>query len=178
MRNLFKVLFAAILFISVAEAKAQISVGPGVVYGTDINSIGFSINGKYEFNESWAVAPSFTYFLEKDYIKWSALDLDINYQLMDIEDVGRLYAIGGFNITFYKIDFDMEYEGYSDYSNEYNDAVNDAMSDSLDGSNIGFNIGLGLNFAVTEKIAIAPEIKYTFSDGGYARAGVKVMYSF
>lgn len=164
MKKLFKVFIAVILFFAVAEASAQISAGPGVVYGTDINNIGFSLNGKYEFNESWAAAPSFTYFLKKDYVNWSALDLDANYQLTNIENVGGLYAIGGLNMTFYKVKYELDFGEYGDFS------------DSATGSDAGVNLGLGLNVVTSEKLAIAPEIKYTISSGGYLRIGAKIMF--
>jgi opacity protein-like surface antigen len=163
MKNLFKAFIAIVLFFTVAEASAQISVGPGIVYGTDINNIGISVNGKYEFNETWAAAPSFTYFLKKDYVNWSALDFDANYQITELENIGGLYAIGGLNMTFYKIKID----GLSDWL---------GGDDSVTGSNTGLNLGIGLNYAASEKFIIAPELKYTISSGGYLRAGVKIMF--
>lgn len=164
MKNLLKTLAAAILFLVVTEASAQISVGGGIVYGTDINNIGISVNGKYEFNEKWSAAPAFTYFLKKDYVNWSALDLDANYQITELENIGGLYAIGGLNMTFYKIKYDFGFGGYG------------SSSGSVTGSNTGLNLGLGLNVPVSEKFMIAPEIKYSISSGSYLRAGVKIMF--
>lgn len=164
MKNLFKTLFIAILFFAVTEASAQISVGGGVVYGTDINNIGISVNGKYEINEKWSAAPAFTYFLKKDFVNWSALDLDANYQLTEIENVGSLYAIGGLNMTFYKVKFEADLGEFGDYSN------------SITGSNAGVNLGLGLTVPAGDNFIIAPEIKYSISNGSYLRAGVKILF--
>lgn len=164
MKNLLKTLAVAIFFLVVTEASAQISVGGGIVYGTDINNIGISINGKYEFNEKWSAAPSFTYFLKKNYVNWSALDLDANYQITEIENLGGLYAIGGLNMTFYKIKYDFNFGEYG------------SSNGSVTGSNAGLNLGLGLNIPVSEKLKIAPEIKYSISSGSYLRAGVKIMF--
>lgn len=163
MKNLLKTLAVAIFILVVTEASAQISVGGGIVYGTDINNIGISANGKYEFNEKWAAAPAFTYFLKKNYVNWSALDLDANYQITELENIGGLYAIGGLNMTFYKI----KINGLSEFM---------GGSDSVTGSNTGLNLGVGLNFAASEKFIIAPELKYTISSGSYLRAGVKIMF--
>ena len=164
MKNLFKTLVAAILFFAVTEASAQISVGGGLVYGTDINNIGISANGKYEINEKWSAAPAFTYFLKKDYVNWSALDLDANYQLTEIENIGSLYAIGGINMTFYKVKIDADFGEFGDFSS------------SSTGSNAGVNLGLGLNVPAGDNFIIAPEIKYSISNGSYLRAGVKIMF--
>lgn len=164
MKNLLNPLFAVFLFFSVSEASAQMSAGGGIVYGTNINSIGISVNGKYEINEKWSAAPAFTYFLKKDFVNWSALDLDANYQLTEIENVGGLYAIGGLNVTFYKIKIDADFGEYGDYSS------------SVKGSNAGVNLGLGLNVRAGDNFIIAPEIKYSISNGSYLRAGVKIMF--
>lgn len=181
MKSLFKTFIAIVLFCTITEASAQISAGAGIVYGTDINNIGFSLNGKYEFNESWAAAPSFTYFLKKDYVTWSALDLNANYQITDIDNVGGLYGIGGLGFTFWGFDakdlgfgeMDEEYEEYEGY-----EGFGDLMGESLDTNTteFGINLGLGLNVATSEKMAIAPEIMYTFGGVNYLRIGVKVMF--
>lgn len=168
MKKLFTVLTIAVLFFTGYNAKAQISVGPGVVFGTDINNVGFSANGKYEFNEKWSAAATFTYFLKKDYVNWSALDLDANYQITDIENIGGLYAIGGLNLTFWKVkyDYDFDFGEYGTYSD----------SGSATGSDAGINLGIGLSVPLGEKLAIAPEIRYTLGGANYLRAGVKVMF--
>ncbi|MCF6331714.1 MAG: hypothetical protein L3J11_00405 [Draconibacterium sp.] len=144
MKNLFKTLFVAILFFAVTEASAQMSAGGGVVYGTNISNVGFSVNGKYEINEKWSAAPAFTYFLKKNYVNWSALDLDANYQLTEIENIGGLYAIGGLNMTFYKVKIDADFGEYGDFSS------------SATGSNAGVNLGLGLSIPAGESLTIAP----------------------
>jgi len=168
MKKLFTVLTIAILLFAGYNTKAQISVGPGVVFGTDINNIGFSANGRYDFNEKWSAAAAFTYFLKKDYVNWSALDLDANYQITDIENIGGLYAIGGLNLTFWKVKYDYNYD-----LGEYGD-----LSGSLDtnGSDAGLNLGLGLNVPVGDKLAVAPEVRYTLGGANYLRLGVKVMF--
>jgi xanthine/uracil permease len=164
MKNLFKTLIVAILFFTVCTASAQISVGPGIVYGTNINTIGFSVNGKYVFNEKWSAVPSFTYFLKKNEINWSALDLNANYNFTELENIGSLYAIGGLNMTFFKLKYDLDLGEFGDFS------------DSVTGSDVGINLGLGLNIASTEKLAIAPEVSYTLGGANYLRLGVKIMF--
>ena len=164
MKNLFKVAICLLIAFSFSEAKAQMSAGVGIVYGTDINNLGFSANGKYEINETWSAAPSFTYFLKKDYVTWSALDLDANYQLTELEILGGLYAIGGLNMTFWKIKFDSSSLG--GYGNLFEGSASEA----------GVNLGLGLDMNAGENMAIAPEIKYTLGGANYLRIGVKVMF--
>ncbi|WP_297086452.1 outer membrane beta-barrel protein [uncultured Draconibacterium sp.] len=169
MKTLLKTLVFSVLFFVAAQSQAQISVGGGLWYGSDINSIGISVNGKYDFNEKWAAAPAFTYFLEKDYVKWSALDLDANYNITELENIGSLYAIGGLGITFWSVDFDggtIDMGEFGSYD----------LGVDASGSDVGVNLGVGLNIAASEKFAIAPEIKYTISDGSYLRIGAKILF--
>lgn len=168
MKNLLKVAICIVALFSFSSVKAQISVGPGIVYGTDINNIGFSINGKYEFNEKWAAAPSFTYFLKKDYLNWSALDLDANYQITDIENIGGLYGVGGLSMTFWGLD--TKGSGLDEFEEYYGGSLDTNTSE------IGLNLGVGLNISTTKKLAIAPEIKYTLGGVNYLRIGVKIMF--
>lgn len=168
MKHFITVIILLVVVFSFSEAKAQISVGGGIVYGTDINNIGFSINGKYEINEDWSAAPSFTYFLKKNYVKWSALDFDANYQIIDIEKVGGLYALGGLNLTFWGID--TKRSGLDKFADYYGGSIDTNTTD------IGLNLGVGLNYTLTEKLAIAPEMKYTLGGVNYFRIGVKVLF--
>jgi len=162
MKNLLKAAIVLLVMFTFSEANAQYSAGIGVHYGTDISNIGFSINGKYQINEQWSAAPSFTLFLKKDYVTWSALDLDANYKITEIEKVGGLYGLAGLNMTFYKIK--VEYIGIE--------------SESVTGTEIGLNLGLGLDIPINDKIAVAPEVRYTVGGANYLRMGAKVMYAF
>jgi opacity protein-like surface antigen len=164
MKTVLKTLFVAVLFFVVAESQAQISVGGGLWYGTDINNLGISANGKYAIDENWAAAASFTYFLKKDYVTWSALDFNANYTFTEIENVGSLYAIGGLGFTFWGWDVDDSELGI----------WGDALDTNL--TKVGLNLGAGLNMDISEKMAVAPEVMYTIGDFGYLRIGAKIMF--
>lgn len=163
MKTFVKTFFVVMILFSFSGLKAQISGGLGLVYGTNINNIGISVNGNYEFNEQWSAAPSFTYFFKKDYLSWSILDLDVNYQFSELENIGKLYAIGGLNMTFFKLDYDLGILGYGG---------------TVTGSDAGLNLGIGLSVPVSEKMLLAPEIKYTVGGANFLRFGAKVMLGF
>ena len=174
MKNLFITLIAITIFTTINQANAQISIGPGIAYGTDINNIGFNLNGKYEINEKLAIAPSFTYFLKKDYVNWSSLDLNANYRLTNIENVGSLYAIGGIGATFWSFDGDEIIDlDFGDYEIP-DELVGDYDTDTTE---IGVNLGIGLNISTKKKTHIYPEIMYTFGDLNYLRFGAKIMFN-
>jgi hypothetical protein len=169
MKTVLKTFFVAVLFFVVAESQAQISVGGGLWYGSDISSLGISANGKYAIDENWSAAASFTYFLEKDYVKWSTLDFDANYNITEIENLGSLYGIGGLAVTFWSINYDGGTVDMGEYGSY--DLDLDASA-----SDIGLNLGIGLNIVASDKFAIAPEMRYTISDGGYFRIGAKILF--
>lgn len=145
MKNLLRSVVIAVILFAAGQANAQISAGAGVVFGSDINNVGFSINGKYAFNETWAVAPSFTFFLKKDYVSWSVLDIDANYQITTIDKLGGLYALGGLNLTFWKIDF----------GDEFDDVWGGGFNAT--GSDVGVNLGLGIDIPLSEQLMLAPK---------------------
>jgi opacity protein-like surface antigen len=167
MKNLFKVVLVLFVVFAFSETNAQISAGAGVHYGTDISNIGFSINGKYQINDTWSAAPSFTLFLKKDYVTWSALDLDANYKITEIEKVGSLYGLAGLNMTFYKIKF--EYD-LGEWGGSY--------SETATGTEVGINLGLGIDIPLGDKLTLAPEVRYSLGGANYLRMGAKVMYAF
>ena len=165
MKRTLKIVFAIIIFIAFTpdQVKAQqMKVGGGLVYASSVNSIGISLNGEYQFTDEWSASPAFTYFLKKDdYWTRMTLDLDANYKFKEIEGVGGLYGIGGLAFTFDSFSWgDSTLDGYNNTS-----------------TSLGLNLGIGLNFALAEKMTIAPELRYTIMSGGYLRIGAKFMYS-
>ena len=182
MKNLLKtfIILAVVFSFSVNESKAQMSAGGGVWYGTNINTVGFSVNGKYQFDESWSADPAFTYFLKKDGLTWMSLDLDANYIITEIDNVGSLYGIGGLNVTFFNFKIDYNFEEYTIQTKSATvyDPYGSINGTSISGSNFGVNLGIGLKIPVGESMAVAPEIRYTIIDGGYLRIGAKFMFGF
>ena len=162
MKKLFVVIIAILLVGSFQETKAQFTVGAGLGYATDISSLGISANVGYEIDETWEATGSYTHFLEKDYVKWSAVDFNANYNISEIENLGKFYAIGGINITTVKLDI----PGLSEFLG----------SSSTSESNFGVNIGAGLKVDLSEKMILAPEMTYSISSGSYLRIGAKLMY--
>jgi opacity protein-like surface antigen len=143
--------------------NAQISVGGGLVYGTDIDNIGITVNGLYEIDDNWGAAPSFTYFLEKDYVNWSVLDLDGNYTFTEVEKIGKIYGLAGLSLMFWKVDFGQEYETIFDLKDN--------------GTELGLNLGGGFKMEISESLILAPEIRYTIGDADYLRIGAKILFA-
>ncbi len=165
MKNLLKVLvaIAIVSLFSFNEANAQISIGGGVAYATGISNIGISVNGEYAINDDWDAAAGFTYFLKKGYLNWSALDLDAHYNFTEAS-FGKVYGIAGLNVLFasYKIPT-VDLGAFGSYGGNYSS------------SSVGLNLGIGTKIAMSDKLAIAPEVKYAIGSG-YLQIGAKILF--
>ena len=164
MKKIFSILCFVFVLGVVNQANAQLSLGPGLSYASDINNVGLSANVRYAFDSDWAVSSGFTYFFEKDYVAWSVADINVNYNLTEIDGVGSLYALAGVNITHAKVDVPLNF-GYG------------SVNISGTASDYGFNIGGGLNINLNEKLVLAPEVCYTIIEGGYLRIGTKLLFT-
>jgi len=151
-----------LLTISSGKISAQnYSAGGGLVFASDISTLGISLNGKYEINEKFDIAPSFIYFLEKDYVSWMVLNVDAHYSFNSIDGID-FYGIGGLGITFVTVDFGTV------FGNDY----------SYSESNFGINIGAGASKNLATNLDGFAEAKYTLSSGGYLQLNAGVLYKF
>ncbi len=157
----------AVIFLMVFATKnisaQNISAGGGLNYATDIGTIGISINGKYTINEKIQIAPSFIYYFEKDFVSWSALDVDGHYIFSNTNGFD-IYGIAGLGMTFTSITIDMGpfFGGEQSYSE----------------SNFGVNLGVGASKNIAAKLDVFGEAKYTIASGGYMKIGAGVLYQF
>jgi outer membrane immunogenic protein len=161
-----KIIFLAVLIVGIGSAsslKAQFSIGPGVLYGTQIEQLGLSANASYDFMNKIGVMADYTYFFKKNSFEWWTLDLDGTYTFLSMGDLSRLYALAGINMLYYTYP-----------------ALEGLYSSSGSKSYTGINIGAGWKIGMGKKIHLIPEVRYTFvsvgSASGYARFGVKLMF--
>ena len=166
MKNLFKVLvaIAIVSVFSFNDANAQISIGGGVAYATGISNVGLSVNGEYTINDDWDAAAGFTYFLKKGYLNWSALDLDAHYNFTKAS-FGKVYGIAGLNVLFanYKVPT-VDLGEYGSYG-----------GGNYTSSSVGLNLGIGTKIAMSDKMAIVPEVKYAIGSG-YLQISAKLLF--
>jgi hypothetical protein len=100
-------------------ASAQMKLGGGLVVGTDLSidddgseglAIGIGLKGLYELNESFSIAPGFTYFFpsspEGVDLSEYVLDVDAHYNFVKKEAL-KVYAIGGLNYSHIDVSLDL-----------------------------------------------------------------------
>jgi hypothetical protein len=153
-----KGIFFAVMILgimTVSSVKAQFSVGPGVVYGTNIETIGVDGVVHYAFPNKIGLMAGYTYFFEKDNVNWSAIDVDATYDLYSMGDRGSVYALAGVDFIHSKVK---------------------VLGANITGNDTGVNVGAGWRIAMGTKMSLVPEVRYTFGGGDYFRAGVRLMF--
>ncbi|GET22366.1 outer membrane protein [Prolixibacter denitrificans] len=151
---------------------SNLRVGGGLVYGTDIDNVGIDINGVYQFNEQWEGGIAFTHFFEKNYANWNVLDFDGHYIFYSDNSGLNVYGAAGLSVTFAKIDI----PGTTYTDPNFGTITTPGVTAS--DSNLGLNIGAGVNYALTDQLNLAPELKVTIANGSYVRMCVNLQYRF
>lgn len=180
MKNKLILIAVSVLTIGFSfNSKAQdskILAGAGLGYATDISNLGVFAKGVYMVNDTWEIAPAFTYYFKKDYTNWSSLDFNGQY-VFSANDKSTFYGIGGLNLTFWKVkikgsDFEVE--------DEYMEGFGNLISSELEsnGSDVGVNIGVGSRFALSDRMYFNADLKYTLGGTNYLSMGVGILYNF
>lgn len=162
-----KLFLIAVVLLSLVgySANAQIKVGGSLAYATEINGPGITVNGLYQINDQWEVAPSFTYFFKKDYVSWWSIDANAHYVFKN-DDKIALYGLAGLELLGVKVDVpSYSFGGYT------------VGGGSASDSKFGLNIGAGGRLGFTDKICGFGEVKYSIVDNGYLCFNVGVLFS-
>jgi opacity protein-like surface antigen len=121
------------------EVSAQMKLGGSLVLGTKLSidddlsegaAFGIGVKGLYELNESFSIAPGFTYFFPSspkgiDLTEY-VLDVDAHYNFVK-EETLKVYGIGGLNYSY--VDASIDFGEFGTFSG----------SDSK----LGLNFGVG-----------------------------------
>ncbi len=131
-----------ILLLIATASQAQISVGPGIVYGFDVEEIGLQARGVYSINETWRGQADFTYYLEdNDFISFWEFNTNANYIFVDNGN-SIVYALAGLQFFHVKIE-DVLFGG------------------DVSDTDTGLNLGIGGQLGLSDKITGFGEAKFT-----------------
>lgn len=145
--------------------SGDVSIGGGLGFATEIESLGFQIGGTYQINEEFRGAADIIIYLPGDQgggvvdVNWFEFNANAHYLFQNEEDL-MLYALGGLNFTRVSIDFPQ---------NEFFGGGN--VSDTETGLNLGagleYNVGFGNLYA---------EAKYVISSADHlaVTGGVRI----
>lgn len=108
--------------------EGTITVGPGLVYGSEIENLGINVDGYYTINEQFRAGIGLIYFFpdSQNGFDFNWFDFNINGQYVFYsEDNLNAYGLAGINIAFLKVE---------------------AGGNSNSESEAGLNLGAGVEF--------------------------------
>lgn len=165
-----KTLFIAALMsvISIAafsqtSGDGKLRLGVGAAYASEVDGSGVSAKAIYEITEKWEAAVTFSHFFENLGLTWNVLDIDGHFVFYDNDKKTNIYGLTGLALTYWE-----------------RKTVGTILfpSETRSGTYTGLNIGVGANFALSERINLAPELRATVLDESYTRVGLTVQYMF
>ena len=161
MKKLTTLVFAMLLTTAFSTtAVAQISVGGGLVYGTDLEELGIQVGGTYVLNENMRLGADVIYWLMESGEGFSVTFLEVNanfnYIFYDENDL-ILYGLGTLGIHYAKVSSD--FGGLFSYSD----------------TELGLGIGAGLEYNLGGvKLYVEPRFFLSGFDQLALAAGVRV----
>ncbi len=135
------------------KTMAQTTIGAGIGYGTEIESVGVMVNGQFFISDQLAISPDFTYYFPKKItdgfnFKWYEINANVNYYF-NTEGSTKFYGLGGLNFSIVSIP-SIDFGGFG--------TIGGASS-----SKIGLNLGGGVDFKLEGNITPFAQLKYTLS---------------
>ncbi len=143
-------LIIAICFLTNTASFAQhdTKIGAGIVYGSEVESVGLQIGATFRVSPQLGLAPDISFYFPDDegsdfYIdNFLAINLNGHY-ILDADSEYHVYALGGLNIT--SVDFAGD--------NDFDDSETE----------LGLNLGLGGEYHLDD-FSLYSELKYVISD--------------
>lgn len=149
------ILFASTVIFASEESNAQTTVGGGIAYGTDIESLGIHANGQFFINDRLAITPSILYYFPKEIVegfnyKWFEINGNASYYFITDENI-NVYGLAGLNVAIISFPF----------INVTNIFGGGDTSSST--TKVGLNIGVGADFDIGSNITPFGQLRYNIS---------------
>lgn len=152
-------ILSAVILLSANTSFAQLRVGGGIGYGTDIEELGIMVRGLYDIDDEWRGAASFVYYLDgiEDVSFWE-INFNGHYVIVDNGNI-QVHALAGLNFTrvgFTFIDFN---------GNRFSEGATET----------GINIGGGVIVPLSDALDLIADLKYVISDASQLLLAVGVI---
>ncbi|TVQ05597.1 MAG: hypothetical protein EA359_02770 [Balneolaceae bacterium] len=150
-----------------SSAIAQISIGGGLTYGTDIEDIGIQVGGTYELNENMRLGADIVYWLIGsdsffgETISYTFLEVNANFNYIFYNENDLIvYGLGTLGIHYAKVSFDFGDELFSGSGSD---------------TELGLGIGAGLEYNLGGvKLYFEPRFFLSGFDQLQLAAGVRI----
>ena len=171
-----KIIITLLLFCGVA-LQAQIKGGATLLYGTEIESLGFGLKGTYGINDKLTASGEINYFLgqseDTGFVKASTrlitIDADANYFFNTNTSELMFYGIGGLNVSIIRSSVKFDDSAFGGFGgSDRNEST----------SKLGLNIGAGFLYPLTNQLELVTEATYTLSDFDQLVLQTGILYTF
>jgi hypothetical protein len=146
MKRIFLTVITIFILLIVSNPlNAQLSVGAGLGYGSDIEEVGIDLRANYYFNQKFGAGTSFLYYLDGvEGISIRELNLNGHYLYLSND---RFSAYGLVGLNFFTIKLS-----------------NAIFGDNNKASETGLNIGSGGFYWLNDKFGLHGEARYVLGD--------------
>lgn len=167
MKNFLLLVAVACLGTSAFAQKGTKELGVGLVYGTQVESMGFNIRGQYFVTDNVRLEASFNNYFKHN--KLSMWDLSANgAYVFNITDKFRVYPMLGFTFTSWSIYKDKEIS-----PNHTREEIDNTVR-------FGANYGGGVEYALSKNVAAFGEIREQVLSNSYSQGaftlGIKARF--
>lgn len=160
MKKIITAFIAAFVLISVQNSNAQLGVGAGLAFGTEIETLGIQVGATYSLVDNLRLAADVIYFFPKtegsgDFetdLKWLEFNGNLHYVFYE-EITMNAYGLAGLNYSRLSID------------EPSSDIPGDGPLGSITYSESEFGLNLGIGYMYNLNLAwFFAEAKYVVSD--------------
>jgi len=159
------------------SSYAQVSINPGIAFGSEIESIGITVGAEFFVGDKVSIAPDFIYyFTKKESQVFSGSEIEVKSKLWELNGNVHYYFVNNSNIAFYGLGgLNYSHVGVKYKQTEIGSGMVESEFEADDGE-IGVNLGAGANFPVGQNFTPFAELKYVAAstDQVVISAGVKL----
>lgn len=163
-KSLFTI-FAIVTFVfATSTSFAQLRLGAGLAYGSDIEKLGVQLRGEYGINDKWEAEADFTYFFPEK-TEFLGVDISANFSTINLnahyllanKDKFQFYPLAGLNIAIASASVAGESESESEF---------------------GINAGAGARYSFSEKLNGYADAKYVLGEADQFVINFGVLFNF
>ena len=150
-----------LMVLSLNFSIAQDRIYPGIVFGSEIETVGITLGSEFFVSKKVSIAPDFIFYfpnkesrvsggnqIETKTTLWE-LNGNVHYYFVDKSNIG-FYGVGGLNYS---------HVGYEYKRTDVDSGIIESQFDGSDGE-IGLNFGVGANFPIRHNFTPFTELKY------------------
>lgn len=125
-------------------AFSQTEIGGGLVFGSDIEELGITLDGNFYISDQFSISPNLTFFFAEDPVNFFTINADGRYNF-EVGSETIVYPLGGLNLAFTSID-------------------TGGFGGDTSNTELGINLGGGINYFFSDNLGILGELKFVVGD--------------